>query len=287
MSRLRNVPKVATPVRAEIQKYCNVDKQRIQEMARAQFGATASNYVDSPRHATGDDLRRLIELAALRGDERVLDIATGAGHTALAFAPHVAEVVATDLTPRILEEAVNLVAARGVRNVTCSEAQAESLPFGPQSFDVVTCRIAAHHFADPEAFVRESARVLVPGGLFLLEDQTAPEDPELDEFINHVERWRAPSHVRAYTAKEWRAWLESAGLRVESVEDVDKGSYDFADWTARANMPDAERDALERWLLAAPPRCAEFFRVESSEGRIRSLRACFSIIAARRSEVPV
>jgi len=252
-------------------------------MAQAQFEATASNYVASPRHATGDDLRRLVELAELRGDERVLDVATGAGHTALAFAPHVAEVVASDLTPRMLEVAATLAAERGIRNVRFVRAQAESLPFDAQTFDVVTCRVAPHHFADPSAFVREVARV-APGGRFLLEDQTAPDDPELDEFVNRFERWRDPSHVRAYTAKEWRAWIEQAGLVVETIEAVDKGSYDFADWTARAHMPDAERDALERWLLAAPPRFVEFFRILSDEGRIRSLRACFSIIAARRPE---
>jgi SAM-dependent methyltransferase len=262
-----------------------VDKKRILEAARAQFEVTAPNYVDSPRHAAGDDLRRLVELADLRGDEHVLDIATGAGHTALAFAPHVADVVASDLTPRMLELAASLAGERGASNVRFIEAQAEQLPFPSQSFDVVTSRVAPHHFADPQAFVRETARVLVPGGRFLLDDQMAPDDPELDEFVNRFERWRDPSHVRAYTQGEWRAWMELAGLRVASVEDSERGSYDFADWTSRARMPDAERDALERWLLAAPRRCAEFFRIESDNGRVRSLRACFSIIVSRRPEV--
>jgi len=254
-------------------------------MARSQFEAAAPNYVDSPRHAAGDDLQRLVELAELRGDEHVLDIATGAGHTALAFAPHVADVVASDLTPRMLELAASLATRRGIGNVAFVEAQAESLPLPSGSFDVVTCRVAPHHFADPQAFVNEVARVLVPGGRFLLDDQMAPEDPEFDEFVNRFERWRDPSHVRAYTPREWQAWLESAGLRVDVVEASERGSYDFADWTARARMPDAEREALERWLLAAPPRCAEFFRIERDDGRIRSLRACFSIIVSRRPEV--
>lgn len=262
-----------------------MDKNRILEKARAQFEVTATSYVDSPRHAAGDDLRRLVELADLRGDEHVLDVATGAGHTALAFAPHVADVVASDLTPRMLELAASLAAERGISNVHFVEAQAESLPFPSATFDVVTCRVAPHHFAEPQAFVRETARVLVPGGRFLLDDQMAPDDPELDEFVNRFERWRDPSHVRAYTPREWQAWMESAGLRVEVVEASERGSYAFADWTARARMADAERDALERWLLAAPPRCAKFFRIERENDRVRSLRACFSIIVSRRPEV--
>ena len=262
-----------------------MDKNRILEMARLQFEIAAPNYVDSPHHAAGDDLRRLLELAAPDGHEHVLDIATGTGHTALAFAPFVADVVASDPTPRMLELAAALAAERGIRNIRFVAAQAEALPFPPGSFDLVTCRVAPHHFADPQAFVRETARVLVPGGRFLLDDQTAPDDPELDEFMNRFERWRDPSHVRAYAVREWRAWLEEAGMLVDSVEVYERDSYDFADWTARARMPDGERDSLERWLLSAPPRCAEFFRIESKNGRVHSLRACFSIIASRRPEV--
>lgn len=262
-----------------------VDNRSIQEKARAQFSATAERYADSPRHAAGGDLARLVELAALRGDEHVLDVATGAGHTALAFAPNVKDVVASDLTPRMLEVAQDLAAKRGVDNVRFVQAQAEALPFAGASFDIVTCRVAPHHFADARAFVREVARVLLPSGLFLLDDQMAPEDPELDEFVNKFERWRDPSHVRAYTPAEWREWIEAAGLHVERVEDVERDSYDFADWTERAQMPAAERAALERWLLAAPERCAEFFRIKADSGRVRSLRACFAIIVARRPEV--
>jgi ubiquinone/menaquinone biosynthesis C-methylase UbiE len=262
-----------------------VDKQQIVDKARAQFSATAEQYVRSQRHAAGDDLARLVELAVLRGDERVLDIATGAGHTALAFAPHVASVIASDLTPRMLEVAAELAAERGILNVTFVLAQAEALPFEAESFDVVTCRVAPHHFADPQAFVSEAARVLRPGGRFLLDDQMAPEDPELDEFVNTFERWRDRSHVRAYTPSEWRRWIEAAGMRLEHVEPIERGSYEFADWTQRAKMPQPECEALERWLIAAPARCAEFYRIEIVDGRVRSLCACFSIIVASRPEV--
>jgi ubiquinone/menaquinone biosynthesis C-methylase UbiE len=262
-----------------------VDKQQIVDNARAQFSATAEQYVRSPRHAAGDDLARLVELAAPRGDERVLDVATGAGHTALAFAPHVASVVASDLTPRMLELAGQLAAERGVTNVTFVLAQAEALPFEAGSIDIVTCRVAPHHFADPQAFVNEVARVLAPGGRFLLDDQMAPEDPELDEFVNAFERWRDPSHVRAYTPSEWRRWIDAAGMRIEHVESIERDSYEFADWTQRSKMPQSEREALERWLIAAPARCAEFYRIKIEDGHVQSLRACFSVIVAVRPEV--
>lgn len=260
-----------------------MDKERIRESVRAQFTATARHYVDSQVHAAGKDLARLVDMAQLTGRERLLDVATGAGHTALAFAPHVAYVVASDMTPRMLELAQELAQKRGATNVRVALAHAEALPFEDGSFDVVTCRVAPHHFADPQAFVREAARVLAAGGLFLLDDQMAPDDAELDEFVNTFERWRDRSHVRAYAAREWIAWIEGSGLHVERVEEFDRGSYEFADWTARAHMKPADRDALERWLLAAPKRCADFFRIVVEGGHVISLRACFAIIAARKA----
>src|SRR5947207_15451478 len=71
-------------------------------LVQEQFGATAKHYLTSKPHALGKSLDRLVELAAPKPDWRVLDVATGAGHTAYAFAPHVARVWATDITDEML-----------------------------------------------------------------------------------------------------------------------------------------------------------------------------------------
>ena len=89
-------------------------------------------------------------------DWHVLDVATGAGHTALAFAPLVARVVASDITGEMLAEAAKLAGARGLANVETAHAEAGNLPFPDASFDLVTCRLAAHHFPAPAAFVARS-----------------------------------------------------------------------------------------------------------------------------------
>ena len=93
---------------------------------------------------------------------QALDIATGAGHTAAAFAPHVARVIASDLTEEMLQEAAKLAAAKGFANMETARADAEALPFEDARFDLVTCRIAAHHFPDVPTFVAEVWRVLKP-----------------------------------------------------------------------------------------------------------------------------
>src|SRR5262245_14047887 len=262
-----------------------MDDSAIKNLVQAQFGAAAQNYVTSAVHARGDDLQRLVELAQLRGDERALDIATGGGHTALAFAPHVREVVATDLTPDMLATAERFIRGQGATNVRFERADAEELPFPDASFDVVTTRIAPHHFPHPKRYVEQVARVLRPGGRFLLDDNMPPEDAELDAFMNRFDQWRDPSHVRAYPVSTWRAWIEGAGLAVEHVEPLTRkhiGSFD--EWTARIRMPEAERAALEAWLIAAPERCREAFDVVVEDGHVQALSLTFGIIVARKGE---
>ena len=207
-----------------------------------QFGATAEYYVASKSHQAGDDLPRMIELAQPRPTDRLLDIATGGGNVARVFSPHVGEVVASDLTPRMLAAVEASFAKLGLTNVRIAEADAEQLPFEDASFDIVTCRIAPHHFPHPDRFVAESKRVLRPGGRFLLVDSTVPVG-EVGEFWNRFEKIRDPSHVRTLTTDAWTSLIRANGMDLRAVEDYPK-RHDFADWVARAEVPGAGIDGL-------------------------------------------
>jgi ubiquinone/menaquinone biosynthesis C-methylase UbiE len=254
----------------------------VKEQIRRYFAATAAAYVTSEQHARGDDLALLVNLARPKPSDRVLDIATGAGHTALALAPHVAEVVATDLTAEMLETARSFIADKGEYNVRFEAADAEELPFPDASFDIVTSRIAPHHFTAPATFAREAARVLKPEGRFVLDDNMAPEEPELDDFMNTAEKWRDPNHVRAYRRSEWTRWIEEAGLVVVSQEPLAFKRHPYAAWTGRSQTPPEVVEELEQWLLSAPPPIRDYFRIESEPetGRLVAWSATWSIIAA-------
>src|SRR5215470_294419 len=144
-------------------------------LVQQQFGAHAAAYATSTVHAKGASLGRLVELVEPQPAWQALDVATGAGHTAAAIAPHVARVIASDLTEEMLREAAKLAAAKGFANMETARADAEALPFEDQRFDLVTCRIAAHHFPDVPTFVGEVWRTLKAGGTFALVDNIAPD----------------------------------------------------------------------------------------------------------------
>jgi ubiquinone/menaquinone biosynthesis C-methylase UbiE/catechol 2,3-dioxygenase-like lactoylglutathione lyase family enzyme len=252
---------------ADASDTANADSEAIKERVREAFGETAAAYVASPGHAGGADLNRLVELAAPTLSDRALDVSTGGGHTALALAPHVARVTASDLTPRMLAAARDFLTTNGVTNADYVIADAEQLPFLDASFDLVTVRIAPHHYASLATAVREMAHVLTPGGRLLVIDNIEPEDATLDALLNHWEKWRDPSHVRNYTASEWRRYLTDAGLEISDAE-VQRKTHDFAPWVERMRMPPAESARLEAEMLAAPPEAPAYFEIGSRDGHV-------------------
>jgi ubiquinone/menaquinone biosynthesis C-methylase UbiE len=170
----------------------------------------ARAYKESRDHASGDDLELLVRWAEAGPGVRVLDVATGGGHTARRLREAGCEVVSADPAPAMEPDVV---------------CRAEDLPFPDGSFDVVVTRIAPHHFEDVALAVREMARV--SRRLVLVEDTLYTS-----ERVEEAERLRDPSHVRSYSEAEWRGFMEAAGLRVEEVV-MHRKARPVEDWLAR------------------------------------------------------
>ena len=222
-------------------------------LVQKKFGEAAADYAACAVHAEGPSLARLTELIAPMPTWRQLDIATGAGHTALAFAPRIAKSTASDITPQMLAEVRRLAKERGLGNVVTRQANAQDLPFPDTSFHLVTCRLAAHHFPKPKDFVRESARVMIPGGTFALVDNVSPEDADLAAAYNAFEKLRDPSHGRALSLPEWCDLIDAAGLEPVSAEVMDQ-DIGFDAWVARMRCADDTVARLKEMLEAEPLR---------------------------------
>jgi ubiquinone/menaquinone biosynthesis C-methylase UbiE len=257
----------------------------VHDRVQAQFGAAASAYTTSVGHGDQTMLQRVVDLARPQRGDHVLDVATGAGHTALALAPHVVEVIAYDITQQMLDETARNAAARGLDNVRTRQGIAEELPFADASFEIVTVRHAPHHFADIQAAIREMARVVKPRGRLVVVDSRVPEEDAVASAFNHIEKLRDPSHVRSYKQSEWRAMVRAAGLRIVSEEldyyTENGGPMDFEKWTTRIKTPPEAVAELKRLLLRASPELTAAIKLEITGDRIGFCVPQITIVATK------
>jgi ubiquinone/menaquinone biosynthesis C-methylase UbiE len=175
---------------------------------RARFGATAERVAEHAGQQVELVRDQLRSFVLPRGDERALDVGTGAGTLALALAPLVREVVGVDIVAELLERARDGAPA----NVSFVEGDATSLPFDPGSFDLVCTRRTLHHIARPELVVAQMARVTAPGGRIFVDDQIAPVDPLAALELDRFECARDPSHTRTLPDIDFRHLFEANGL---------------------------------------------------------------------------
>jgi ubiquinone/menaquinone biosynthesis C-methylase UbiE len=178
------------------------------EQVRARFGATAERVAEHAGEQVELVREQLRSFVTPRGDERALDVGTGAGTLALALAPLVREVVGVDIVEALLERA----RANAPSNVSFVEGDATALPFEPFSFDLVCTRRTLHHIARPELVVAELTRVTAPGGHVFVDDQIAPVDPLAALELDRFERARDPSHTRTLPDIDFRHLFEANGL---------------------------------------------------------------------------
>ena len=231
--------------------------------AKEQFDRQASHYNAQWNSWTGSSLDWLLEHAECQADDVVLDVATGTGFTALAFAPHVQSVVGVDVSTGMLEQAQRSQTAQGIGNVTWQEGAAEALPFAAETFSLVTCRIAPHHFHSIPQFLAEVKRVLRPHGRILLADTCVPDsDVEAGAWQNQVEALRDPSHQRNLAPQEWRKALEAAGFHVvELSEPTSDIAMQLNDWMTKAGCTGAQAEAVRTAFSTAPPAAIRLFQL--------------------------
>ena len=189
-----------------------------EEKAKKIFGERASFYSTSTAHTDPQVLKRVVEMSSPQTDWIALDVATGTGHTAFALAAHTSSVVGIDLTTEMLAEAKQLRASQAVPNVVFCASDVHHLPFVEGSFDLVTCRRAAHHFSRIAVALQEMHRILRVGGRLVVDDRSVPEDDFVDQCMNTLDRFHDHSHVRQYRPSEWVKMVETHGFVVDEVE---------------------------------------------------------------------
>ena len=218
------------------------------DVIRESFTTQAQAFAANPWVTDEERIRRLVAAAHLTGNERVLDIATGPGYIAEAFARAAREVVGVDLTDAMLAIAKERTKERGISNVSFRAADAQNLPFENAAFDVVVCRLALHHLMNPLQVLREMARVCRAGGTVVAEDIYASEHPERAAYQDRWEILRDPSHVRTLSLSELLQLFREAGLETDCVNTADDLTPEVERWLATTKAPPERATEIRRLL---------------------------------------
>jgi ubiquinone/menaquinone biosynthesis C-methylase UbiE len=184
------------------------------DATRARFAATAERIAALQEKRAPELAEHIRDFVPATGEERALDAGAGTGALAFALAPLVREVVAVELVPELIELGRRTAPA----NVEFVEGDLEKLGFERASFDLTGTLRTLHHVPRPELVLAELTRVTRPGGLLLVVDQIAPNDPLVALELNQFERARDPSHTRALADVDMRQLFESNNLVLMRAE---------------------------------------------------------------------
>ncbi len=216
-------------------------------------------------HPGGAELTRVLaSRLGLRRGERVLDVASGPGSTALLLAREFGVTVeGVDLAEGAVRRAGERAAGEGLDGaVRFSVGDAERLPVEDRSVDAVICECALCTFPDKPAAVSEFARVLRPGGRIGIADVVL--DPErLDPALRSLAA-RVACLAGARPLNDYRAIIEAAGFRVVHVEEHPE---------SLARMIERIRAALAVLEMAALPALASLDLATARDLAARAARS--------------
>lgn len=216
-------------------------------VVRQEFTQQARAYAENPSVADSTRLNRLMRAVHLQPSACVLDVATGPGYVAMAFAEAGCEVVGLDLTEAPLALAEQMRQTRGLTNLRFQIGDAEHLPFDEQSFDIVVSRFALHHCEVPQRVLTEMARVCRIQGTVVIEDLVVSEYPARAAYQNRFEQLRDPSHTRALSISEFLALYTTCHLEIEQIY-TDYLTLAVEQWLANAHTPEAQAQKVRAMI---------------------------------------
>lgn len=225
-----------------------------------QFGSTAAAYLTSTVHAQGADLQDLAAYAQKYAQPVILDMGCGGGHASFVVAPHARQVTAYDLSVDMLDVVCQAAAERKLDNIETRQGRADSLPFADAMFDMVCTRFSAHHWRHLPQALAEAARVLKPGGRFIVIDTAAPADVLADTYMQAIELLRDPSHVRNVSLASWQRLIGQAGLHIASSKSW-KLHLEFSSWVARMRTSPEHIAAIQSLWRGASAEVRRYFNV--------------------------
>ncbi|AFM41219.1 methylase involved in ubiquinone/menaquinone biosynthesis [Desulfosporosinus acidiphilus SJ4] len=225
-----------------------------QQKIQQNFGQRAKEYRLSSTHGNPEDLERMIKLVNPTSEAKALDVATGGGHTAIALANYVKDVIAIDITSEMLAEAKAAAVSSQIKNIVFLLEDVHKLNFPDEQFDIVASRFAVHHFLDVKKALSEMCRVLKPSGKLYILDCSVFDGEESEREINRIELLRDSSHHCSYSPRQWQELLKELPLKCGHTSLLQE-QYQLPKWFDRMDTCQENRQEIFRVLSNLSGHC--------------------------------
>ena len=218
------------------------------ERVVAEFTRQSHLYAKAPELNDEKAFEVLSSIAGVCESDTVLDVACGPGVVACYVARFACHVTGIDLTPAMIEKGRELQASQGISNVQWRMADVAALPFSDDAFSLVLSRYAFYHLRDAHAVLREMRRVCLPSGKIVIADVCLPDDSNIVQSFNRLEQLRDSSHVHAFSASEFQALFDGAGVRKTQTVDY-RVEFELENLLAGSTASEQAKETIGRDVL--------------------------------------
>ena len=235
--------------------------------SKEQFDRQAKYYSSSKTFSSGESLKILSKLISKKNYNYGLDIGTGTGFAAFELTKYCKNVEATDISQGMIDEAIKIMKERKIKNLNFNISNAEELKYKDGTFDIVTCRTAAHHFKNVEKFCNESNRVLSKNGDAVIVDTITSDQKKLDEWHQEVELIRDKSHIKNLSLIEWKKIFKLTKFHVIDIAQS-RVHMELGDWMERSGTSDTDKIIIKNKFLNADEKIKKFFGIIPQDDKI-------------------
>ena len=173
------------------------------KLIKEQFNRQAENFANWSISKNVDYLNAYFDFCKIQPSDRLLDVACGPGEFTIFIAKRIKEARGVDISDREIEIAKALINEFGLKNVAFDCSDVEHLPIEDNSYSIVVCKSAFHHFINPYRVFNEMIRCCESGGKISIQDIVAYEDKYINDFFETFDKLVDISHNRVLSQNEF------------------------------------------------------------------------------------
>lgn len=213
------------------------------EIIRKQFNKQAEKFARFELTRNETIFKFITDFCEFSEHDTLLDVACGSGAFAIFCASKLKHVVGIDISDELIRYAKNHVAAGKLSNIDFFCGDVEKTSFPDSSFSITSCRSAFHHMDNCDRVLKEMARCVNSGGKICIQDMTAYQQDNVNEFFEEMEKEIDLSHFRALTSKEIQGLFGANNIKIEKIFEAVL-THNLGEYIGHAHQSQKQLDAL-------------------------------------------